>query len=896
MPPAPTPRFSVVTAVYNVERYLPEFVASVEAQTFGLDQVEIVVVDDGSSDGSLRILEEWAEQRPDTVRVLSQTNAGQGAARNAGMAAARGEWVTFPDPDDVIDDNYLQTVHDFLVANPQSDMVAVNRWLWYEATDRLVNRHPLETFFRYDRLVDLNEAEGRFHGSSPAAFFRLSTIREHDLAHDVRIRPNFEDGHFCSLYLLHSEKPQVGFLRSTRYHYRKRDDQSSSLGTSLAHAGRYTDVFTYGYHAILDRAEELRGEIPVWLKHFICYEMAGYFQSAQSKSVSMVNEGPLADAFHANVRAVLARVDPERTLSTFEYDIGGQARLIVMYAYRDEPWRDDAVLLDRIDTAQGLVRARYRYTGPAPEELVHNGDAVSAPRHSKTRDLDFYGRTLMHERVLWVRYKPDMRIRIGGSWAKVVFDQQQPVPPTKATPIMVKNMMVKKKRPNYDPERYLPKTRQDKIYRRLADARLARRKYAGAWVFLDRIHDAGDSGEILFKHVRENHPGINAWFVVVKDSADYGRLKSEGFGDRLVAHGSTQWRLLMGNCTHVLSSHADAPVMAPPEIQAFMEPKWHFTFLQHGVIKDDLSSWLNYKRIDLFVTSTVPEYASIAGDHTAYPFTTKETILTGLPRFDRLLAKAREVPPDARDLVILTGLPRFDRLVEMGQRFRGDQRDLVLLTPTWRNWLVENLASGSQERHLGRTVLESEFVREWVGLLKDPTLAQACADAGLKLAFLPHPNMQKLLAQLDLPEHVTTLFYEGSDVQEYFARARVLVTDYSSIAFNAAYLERPVVYFQFDADAVLSGAHVGQRGYFDYEDDGFGPVAPDRESAVSAITEAISHGGAPLPEYQRRIEETFPHRGGGCSERVVQAVLRSSRPDRDTEPIPAPTPPVRSER
>ena len=869
MPPAPTPRFSVVTAVYNVERYLPEFIDSIESQTYDRDQVEIVVVDDGSTDGSLRILEEWAEKRPDSVRVLSQANAGQGAARNAGMAAARGEWVTFPDPDDVVDDNYLQAVHEFLVANPEADMVAVNRWLWFEATDRLVNRHPLETFFRYDRLVDLNEADGRFHGSSPAAFFRLSTIREHDLTYDVRIRPNFEDGHFCSLYLLHSENPKVGFLQSTRYHYRKRDDQSSSLGTSLTHPGRYSDVFTYGYLAILDRAEELRGEIPVWLKHFLCYEIAGYFQAAQSNSVSTLTEGPFVDVFHDNVRAVLARVDPERTLNTFEFDIGGQARLIAMYAYRDEPWRDDVVLLDRIDTAQGLVRARYRFTGPAPDEVVYNGDKVSAPRHSKTRDVNLYGRTLLRERILWVRYKPDARIRIDGAWAKVVFEQQKPILPTKATPIMVKNMLVKKKRPNYDPERYLPKTKQDRLYRHLTKAKLARRKYAGAWVFLDRIHDAGDSGEILFKHVRKNHPGINAWFVVVKESADYARLKSEGYGDRLVAHGTTQWRMLMANCTHVLSSHADAPVMAPPEIQAFMEPKWHFTFLQHGVIKDDLSRWLNYKRIDLFVTSTVPEYASIAGDHTAYPFTTKETILTGLPR--------------------------FDRLAEMGARFPGDKRDLVLLTPTWRNWLVENLAAGSQERHLGRTVLESEFVQEWVGLLKDPALAKACADAGLKLAFLPHPNLQKLLEQLDLPEHVTTLFYEGSDVQEYFARARVLVTDYSSIAFNAAYLERPVVYFQFDADAVLSGAHVGQRGYFDYERDGFGPVAPDRVSAVSAITEAIAHGGAPLPEYQRRIEETFPHRDGGCSERVVQAVLKASLPDLETDPVPTPDPPVRVE-
>jgi glycosyltransferase involved in cell wall biosynthesis len=870
-PPTPTstPRFSIVTAVYNVERYLPEFIDSLERQTFGLDQVEVIVVDDGSSDGSLRLLEEWAARRPGTVHVFTQPNAGQGAARNAGMARATGEWVTFPDPDDVVDDNYLQTVHDFLEVNPTADMVAANRWLWYESDGRLVNRHPLETFFRYDRLVDLNEAESRFHGSAPAAFFRLSVIREHELSYDVRIRPNFEDGHFCSLYLLHSENPKVGFLRSTRYRYRKRDDQSSSLGTSLTHPGRYTDVFTYGYEAILDRAEELRGEIPVWLKHFICYEIAGYFQAAQNNSVSTLTEGPLVEAFHDHVRAVLARVDPAKTLSTREFEVSGQARVVTMHAYGDAPWRDDSVLFDRVDTAQGLVRARYRYTGPAPVEVVHIGDRPSAPRHAKTRDITLYGRTLMHERILWVRFKPDVRIRLDGQWAKVVFEQQLPVPPTKVAPIMVTNMLLKKRRGDYDPERFVPQTRQDKLYRVLGEARLAKRRYADAWVFLDRIHDAGDSGEILFKHVRAQHPEINAWFVVTRSSPDYARLKSEGYGDRLVAHGSTHWRALMANCANVLSSHADAPVMAPPEIVAFMEPKWRFTFLQHGVIKDDLSRWLNYKKIDVFVTSTVPEHASIAGDHTTYPFSTKETVLTGLPRFDRLL--------------------------EMGRGFPTSERDLVLLTPTWRQWLVEDLAIGSQERHLGRTVLESDFVRQWVGLLKDPELARACAEAGVTLAFLPHPNLQKLLEQLDLPDHVTTLSYEGNDVQEYFARARVLVTDYSSIAFNAAYLERPVVYFQFDADVVLSGAHVGQRGYFDYERDGFGPVTPDRQSTVGAIREALAHGGDPLPTYHRRIEATFPQRDGGCCERVVQAVLRASLPDTDTSPVPAPPAVVRVE-
>ena len=54
---------------------------------------------------------------------------------------------------------------------------------------------------------------------------------------------------------------------------------------------------------------------------------------------------------------------------------------------------------------------------------------------------------------------------------------------------------------------------------------------------MDRIHDAADSAEILFKHLRENHPDINAWFVVEEDTPTGSGSKSEGYGDRLVATG-----------------------------------------------------------------------------------------------------------------------------------------------------------------------------------------------------------------------------------------------------------------------------------------------------------------------------------------------------------------------
>lgn len=102
------PDVSVVVPVYNVEGFLRKCLDSLVAQT--LRDIEIVCVDDGSTDASGRILDEYAA-RDARMRVLHQSNSGAGAARNAGVAAATGEYLFFCDPDDWADDVLLERLY-----------------------------------------------------------------------------------------------------------------------------------------------------------------------------------------------------------------------------------------------------------------------------------------------------------------------------------------------------------------------------------------------------------------------------------------------------------------------------------------------------------------------------------------------------------------------------------------------------------------------------------------------------------------------------------------------------------------------------------------------------------------------------------------------------------------
>ncbi len=113
--------FTVIIPVYNVEEYLRKCIDSVLAQTFR--DFEVILVDDGSTDGCPQICDEYQEKDP-RVRVIHKPNGGLVSARNAGILAAKGDYITYVDGDDWVKPELLQFVHDRLAASPAPlDMV-----------------------------------------------------------------------------------------------------------------------------------------------------------------------------------------------------------------------------------------------------------------------------------------------------------------------------------------------------------------------------------------------------------------------------------------------------------------------------------------------------------------------------------------------------------------------------------------------------------------------------------------------------------------------------------------------------------------------------------------------------------------------------------------------------
>ena len=145
------PEISVIVPVYNTALYLAECLDSLIKQTFA--DIEIVCINDGSTDKSAEILTAYAE-RDKRIVVYTQENAGLSAARNKGTSLAHGKYITFLDSDDFYTKDTLEKLYS-LIANEPIDLVGFNAFPVYESKDLEVHFQSYKTY--YDRKIEIKK-------------------------------------------------------------------------------------------------------------------------------------------------------------------------------------------------------------------------------------------------------------------------------------------------------------------------------------------------------------------------------------------------------------------------------------------------------------------------------------------------------------------------------------------------------------------------------------------------------------------------------------------------------------------------------------------------------------------------------------------------------------------
>ena len=895
-------QFSLVVALYNVAEYVPTFLKSLEIQSYPVDDLDIVVIDDGSTDESARVVAQWAQQRPN-VRLVSKTNGGPGSARNAGLDLVRNEWVTFCDPDDAFHPHYFERIADFLSRDTQhSAQMLTGRLVQFNDSSLKTSQgHLLNRKFRSgDLLVDLDLNPEYIHMHGPTTFLRREVLEAHNLRFDERIRPKFEDANLIGRYLAAADRPVVGLVASASYYYRRQRRSGASLVQGTWGDPRaYSDLPEHGWLGMLQAVRQSAGRVPHWAQYMVLYDLVWLYVDDKRMHSDTGSATPEQQtSMHRLLERIIALIDQD-VIDTFSVvSQGWLFHNILLSHYKGLRDAEPRIIEGTADPAQHVTTYHYLYQDALPrEEFVVDGVAQVAVA-AKVLEHRVLGRILIRERILVLPSGEETRILINGVEAAITTDRGVPLQagrkPEPASYLQLASGQGGKSRASAGTSgrvtRKLTRVRASFTVRRVltgasrsrtaaeaakrvlrrrlragkakqraaADQALIRQahteqvqaRYKGAWLLMDRIDRADDNAEHLYRYLMKHRPDINAFFVIEKDCSDWHRLQGEGF--RLVPYGSDESVLLVLNAAYKLSSHANWNVEFPVSRRRYGAGEAKFVYLQHGVIKDDMSRWINGKNIAAMVTTTRGEHESIAGDNSVYRLSDHQAKLAGLPRYDALRAAALAAPVE--------------------------KRRNVLIAPTWRQYVKKVIEVCETPEEAARAFESTDFGANWMALLRSAELKELSVNSGLNVVFMPHPEFEFVVPFLDLPEYVQPARYRDVSVQEELTKAHTMITDHSSIAFDAAYSGSNLIYMQFDGDEIFRGKHVYRKGYFDYESHGFGRVVPDVAGALTELDRIVSAGFAREELYEDRVRGTFPFWDSQSCARITVVVENLGRP------------------
>ncbi len=216
------PKISLIIPVYNVEKFLNKTLDSVLAQTF--KDYEVIMVNDGSTDGSLAILKEYADKY-NNFHLIDQNNCGLGKSRNVAIEAAKGEYIAFLDSDDFLAPNFFEVLYNNAIEN-DADISCCNYYLYYNKSCKKIYMPFTAKTGVYSNEVALKKLilDTTFH------FFTWNKLFKRSLFIDNKVffyDMYFEDVATCPQLFYYANK--VSFVNKPLYYYRRHDKSILAL-------------------------------------------------------------------------------------------------------------------------------------------------------------------------------------------------------------------------------------------------------------------------------------------------------------------------------------------------------------------------------------------------------------------------------------------------------------------------------------------------------------------------------------------------------------------------------------------------------------------------------------------------------------------------------------------
>ncbi|AWX32297.1 hypothetical protein AW729_03885 [Methanosphaera sp. BMS] len=877
-------KFSIIIAVYNTEKYLEDTILSIINQTMDFEKnIQLILVNDGSTDDSEKILLEYQKKYPDNIIVISQENQGQANARNNGLNHAKGIFINFLDSDDILSENTLSDVYKFFIENySKTDIVSIPIYYF----ERFSGSHALNDKFEKTRVINLNKEPNVLQLSMSSSFVKKESMLSFKFPTNIA---GSEDTNVLNKIL--QNKKTLGVVNSAEYQYRKRFDESSSLDNNKFKKEYYTPRLKYHFMDLIDFYLTKEDKIPIFIQYMLAYNIQWLLKEPDLypyETQSEINE------FWFYLKNVIRYISPNAIIHN-KHIKSKEVKSFFLHLKNNKITpiiKEDNVILkinklimDNFEKHKmwiDIVEIRNNYLNISGSfTSLFNYDYITITG-LKEYDND-YTELIKTKKVKYTA-RPGIRY-LSNQWQySNNFDMKIPLKQKESFKLNIfVNYHIDGNPENYDEsnlisikhkidfrkhtklskisnyrinENYIiyfnddifyvtPYSYIDMIKKEFnVIKRLNKNKYEGCgtatiirlihlimypmmkrskpiYLFMDRKNHADDNAEHLFKYALKQKDNIKKYYIIDKKSNEGKRISKIG---KTIQINSFKHKLIYTFADKIISSQPDHISINPffikkNEIELYAGlDQTNTYYIRHGVTKDNLSLWIKKFSLNLSLVLTSSDLERNSFLEEGYNFDEHNVQALGLPRFDNLT--------------------------------NSTPKKQILFAPTWRSKLNND----------EKLFVHSEYYNDLNNILNDDKFHKYLKDNGFKFIFRPHPELIKYIELMKINENIYVSTEES--YQQLFKEASILITDYSSVFFDFAYLKKPVIYYQPTEDYHF------KKGYFDYVTMGFGLVTRNKEKLFDKVKFYINHDCNMELEYKENVDKFFKYNDSNNCQRV----------------------------
>ena len=357
------------------------------------------------------------------------------------------------------------------------------------------------------------------------------------------------------------------------------------------------------------------------------------------------------------------------------------------------------------------------------------------------------------------------------------------------------------------------------------------------WLFSDKMYMAADNAEYLYRYSLNQKDDAKKYYILSKKSPDAHRFRQSRL--KFVPHGSLYHRLLFLNSKLIFFTENNVPNCHcfSPENECFFRGLFNYDvlYIQHGLTIQNMS-WMLNRSLDNFKLFFVASH-----------FETENLLKDGYGYSDQQIVKS--------------GLPRYDTLV-------NDPSKTILIAPTWRKSLEQFMVDGHIEGFR-----KTSYFKTYNSLINHPQLLESAQKHGYNIVFLLHPLISSEINTFKRNDIVDIV--ESTDSAKYkllLTKSSLMVTDYSGVQFDFAYMNKPIVYFHPPETPPSY-----EEGVFKYSRHALGEITTSLDQLVNLIDGYMRNNCLLKQEYQKRINGFFYHRDYRNCERIYTTAIKYQR-------------------